>query len=176
MSRIKFITFGCWNKNGCSDASGIAKVMRTARAEPNVDFFVVNGDNYYPDKTDAGHKVVNKSELLCGMDRLDKITEKEIFVLLGNHDIEIINGDCETITLEKQFVHDANVSAGFDKFHLPTELTMFKYLPEQNTMIIMIDSNIYADENPICYNKIVSGINPDDNASITAYLQQKQPT
>jgi hypothetical protein len=111
MSTTKIITFGCWNKNGCSPTAAIAGVMKAARAEPNVDFFVVNGDNYYPDKSDTGDKTVNRSDLICGMDRLNQITDKEIFVLLGNHDIETIQADCETIALEKEFVDAANVVA-----------------------------------------------------------------
>jgi hypothetical protein len=175
MSTTKFITFGCWNKNGCSPTSGLANVMEMARAEPNVDFFLVNGDNYYPDKTDDGDKVVNRSELICGMDRLNQITDKEIFVLLGNHDIETIRADCETIALEKEFVDTANLAAGFEKMHLPMDLTMFKYLPEQNTMIIMIDSNIYAGENPTCYNEIIRQVElPHDDTDRIAYLQLKQ--
>ena len=61
-----FINFGCWNKTGCAEGSGIDKVISLAIKQPNIDFFIVTGDNYYQDKDKKGNKGVNKINLING--------------------------------------------------------------------------------------------------------------
>ena len=51
-----FINFGCWNKYGCADGFGLSKVVSLALKQPDIDFFIVNGDNYYQDKDSDGKK------------------------------------------------------------------------------------------------------------------------
>ena len=170
-----FINFGCWNKNGCAKGSGIDKVISLAIEQPNIDFFIVNGDNYYQDKDEEGNKNVNNDDLIKGFDCLNK-TDKEIFLLIGNHDIEYTEKGCDTIGMQKDFIERINAIKK-NKIHFPYDLTMFKEIPEQKTLIIMIDSNIYTDENPVCYNEFINGIvdeNLTTNKAIIDFLQKKQ--
>ena len=57
---------------------------------------------------------------------------------------------------------------------------MFKEIPDQETLIIMIDSNIYTDENLVCYNEFINGIFDEEGNALTAnnaiidFLQKKQ--
>ena len=66
------------------------------------------------------------------------------------------------------------------KIHFPYELTMFKEIPDQETLIIMIDSNIYTDENLVCYNEFINGIFDEEGNALTTnnaiidFLQKKQ--
>jgi hypothetical protein len=147
----KFINFGCWNKYGCSEASAFLKIKNEASKINDIDFIIVNGDNYYQDKKN-GIKTVNAIDLLNGLNCLNQITDKDIYMLLGNHDLEITDGKCETLSFEKAFADGVNSQAKRNKFQLPDNLTMFKEIGD--TLIIMLDSNIYADENPSCFNII----------------------
>jgi hypothetical protein len=147
----KFINFGCWNKYGCNINSAFYKVSHEASKITDIDFIVVNGDNYYQDKIDS-MKIVNNTDLLNGLSCLNNITDTYIYLLLGNHDLEITNGKCETLILEKAFVQGVNSQAKREKFILPSSLLICKEI--EDTFLIMIDSNIYADENPSCYKEI----------------------
>jgi hypothetical protein len=148
---IKFINFGCWNKNGCHIDSGMKKVTEEVLKHNNIQFCIVNGDNYYQDKNE-GVKKVNELDLLNGMKCLNQLTDNDIYLLMGNHDLEITDGKCETMSFERAFIDGVNSQAKRDKIIIPTNLTMFKSF--QKTLIIMIDTNIYADENPYCYQKL----------------------
>jgi hypothetical protein len=165
----RFINFGCWNKYGCAEASGFQKVSSEAAKIADIDFLIVNGDNYYKDKLN-GIKSVNNSDLLRGLHCLNQITDNEIYLLLGNHDLEVTDGHCETLVLEKAFSLGVNSQAKRDKFQLPNNLVMFKEIGD--TFIIMIDSNIYADENPTCY-KVLE---PNTSLSIQELKQQQYNT
>jgi hypothetical protein len=170
-----FINFGCWNKYGCADGFGLSKVVSLALKQPDIDFFIVNGDNYYQDKDSDGKKSVNAGEMLKGFECLNK-TDKDIFLLLGNHDIEITNRKCETLQIEKEFVDSINKKVG-KNIYFPEELTMFKEIPDQNTLIIMIDTNIYANENPFCYIEFIFGLKEEglqNDDEIIAFLKEKQ--
>ena len=61
--------------------------------------------------------------MLKGFECLNK-TDKDIFLLLGNHDIEITNRKCETLQIEKEFVDSINKKVG-KNIYFPEELTMF---------------------------------------------------
>jgi hypothetical protein len=124
---------------------------------------IINGDNYYKkkekkDKKDKSEKKekkekkeksetdIDESQLIEGFELLKKMVKsRELYLLLGNHDIKYINGKCETSILEKEI-------ATTDEYNFPNNLTMFKEIG--NTLIIMIDTNIYDDENPTCYKDI----------------------
>jgi hypothetical protein len=82
---------------------------------------------------------------------------KELFLLMGNHDLESINGECKTTILEIEQVNNYN---GKERIHLPTNLTMFKEINE--TLFIMIDTNIYTDDikkHVNCYDIIIDNNN-----------------
>jgi hypothetical protein len=164
----KFINFGCWNKYGCSETSAFKKIKDEASKVNDIDFIIVTGDNYYQDKIN-GNKIVNIKDILNGLNCLNQITDNDIYLLLGNHDLEITEGRCETLYLEKAFADGVNSQAKRNKFKLPDNLTMFKEI--NDNLIIMINSNIYADENLSCLHVI-----QDDffiNRSIEEQLEQE---
>jgi hypothetical protein len=173
----KFITFGCWNKRGCVQDSPVRKVTDALTKNNDIEFFIVNGDNYYQDKT-KDTKIVNNNDLLNGLKCLNRSTENDIFLLLGNHDLEITNTTCETLLLEKAFTEGVNSQAKREKIHIPTELVMFKEVG--NTLIIMIDSNLYADENPHCFKILQNNLKEEFLAmpmeSQLQFLKQQQQT
>jgi phosphodiesterase/alkaline phosphatase D-like protein len=43
-----FINFGCWNK--IDNNPGLFNVVKSIKKEKNIDFFIINGDNYYQKK------------------------------------------------------------------------------------------------------------------------------
>ena len=170
---IKFINFGCWNKYGCKEKTGwfhVSNLIETL--SDNVDFIIVNGDNYYQNKNkdkETKVKTINNDDLTNGFKCLIKSSKyKEIFLLMGNHDIEPAL-DCQTIEQEKTSIVETAT------FHFPDNLTMFKELHQQDTLIIMIDSNVYTNENLSCYKKIIEDLPQDDN-KIKGFLQEKQLT
>ena len=164
---INFINFGCWNnmnnlkKNTENKESPVLiDIIDEIEKEQEIDFFIINGDNYYKkkekkDKKDKSEKKekkdksetdIDQSQLREGFELLKKMVKgRELYLLLGNHDIKYINGKCETSILEKEI-------ATTDEYNFPNNLTMFKEI--DNTLIIMIDTNIYDGENPQCYKEI----------------------
>ena len=52
---MKFIVFGCWNKDKCNiDTSyplqGVSSVINSLKNEQSIEKIFVAGDNYYPKK------------------------------------------------------------------------------------------------------------------------------
>ena len=87
---------------------------------------------------------------------------KELFLLLGNHDVEKTqatdNNDskCYITTFEKVFAYTFNTESTQNRIHFPIpELVMFREFGV-NTLIIMIDTNIYTDQYLDCYNSILN--------------------
>jgi hypothetical protein len=147
MASTKFITFGCWNENCCNPDTPVVKVLDAVSKETKIDFFIVNGDNYYLKKKD-GNKIIDKSQLNESFSMLKDKLSSHIYLLLGNHDVEQIDNKCEITHFEKNFAQNNNIS-----FPGP-DLVMFKEV-NQDTLIIMIDTNIYTDEDITCYSIIV---------------------
>src|SRR5258706_2328762 len=109
----KFIHFGCWNQGFCdkkNSDNSISKVMKLLQNKVDgvdgVDFIVVAGDNYYPKKIVEDvrkKKIIEPWNLKSGFDCLpDKI---QIYMLLGNHDIET-----NTSTKNVLYIKDQNES------------------------------------------------------------------
>lgn len=177
---IKFINFGCWNEGGCGPDTGLYHVTNTIRnREKRINFAVINGDNYYQikqkdksktaDKKSKSGKMVDQVQIKDGFDCLTNIPTNNFYLLMGNHDLEITNGSCETMEFEK------NYRAAPKNYYLPTKLTMFKKV-NPTTLIIMLDTNIYADENPQCLNTILENapIPGLDKVEQINYLKQMQ--
>lgn len=150
---VKFVNFGCWNKT--DNNPGLKDVFTAIKKEKDIDFFIVNGDNYYQNKNKnkdkkegsvRGEKTINKKELFKGFNLLSEVitkVEQELYLLMGNHDLEMINKDCETTRLEQFYVDMYNINKKFKQFHFPNDLIMFKEIDDN--IIIMIDTNIYTD-------------------------------
>ena len=114
---VRFLQFGCWNnlnltKNKQDEPIPLGnskKVMdlvksRIMEHDPP-DFIIVSGDNYYPDKikskTDKTRKekVIFPERLIEGFASLPQ--NIEIFMILGNHDLETNNKDNLSILEDK---------------------------------------------------------------------------
>jgi hypothetical protein len=146
-SRSRFINFGCWNENATTENAPLKAVIADSMTH-NPDFYIINGDNYYQKKNKKTKtKMVIEDELREGMNAL-RNTGKEIFLLMGNHDLEMTGEEkqCETMIVEKQYISD--------NFKLPVDLVMFKEIG--HNIIIMIDTNMYVEEELFCYNEILT--------------------
>jgi vacuolar-type H+-ATPase subunit F/Vma7 len=210
MNKNKIIVFGCWGDSNNIDNNSnnidnnnkpwFKTVFNEIKNEKNVDFFIVNGDNYYqkknkdkeeeednskesilvsiPDtatttttskskKKKSTDKEVEEKKLIDGFENFftlldEKRETQELFLLMGNHDLESINDVCETTILEIEQVN--NYNNGKERIHLPTNLTMFKEI--NKTLFIMIDTNIYTDDikkHVNCYDIIIHNNNNNNN-------------
>ena len=158
---MKFIHFGCWNNGSCnieSGDNGLSKTMRKLKSyisSTPIDFLVIAGDNYYPSKAknDKGEKVktLNVADLQSGFSCLPKDVKK--YILFGNHEyddtsliihkgkVEPNEEKCKILSLEQE------QSMIIDT---PDNINLFKdvmYVKKDNSLLIMIDTTIYEDDN-----------------------------
>lgn len=182
---VRFINFGCWNEGGCESESGLRHIINTIRnKETNINFCIINGDNYYQikqkdkskstaattEKKAKPGKIVDQVQIRDGFNCLSSIPTQNFYLLMGNHDLEITNGKCETMEFERDY------RVPNKHYHLPTQLTMYKKI-NSTTLIIMLDTNIYADENPQCLNIILENAPINENLNKIDqlhYLKQMQ--
>ena len=172
---VKFVNFGCWGdyNNKIYGNPWLSNVIKKINNEiEKIDFFIVNGDNYYQQKIKNGEskksKKIDIEELKKGFDKLFEVLnndDQELYLVLGNHDLEYINKACETTTTEKEIVEKYN-NRGI--IHIPNNLTMFKEF--DNNIIIMIDTNIYANIKKNCYKEINDSF--DDNYDFINYQKE----
>ena len=116
----KFVHFGCWNNRMFTEnkmnenfQNPISKVLNNLLANKDkYDFFVVAGDNYYPTKERRQWyknknkksikvkktKFYNEAALKAGFTALKKLG-KDVFLLLGNHEIEPVES---LVSINKQ--------------------------------------------------------------------------
>lgn len=160
---MKFIHFGCWNKGLCDMEkldNGISKTMKKLHTY-DVDFIIISGDNYYPDKTKENGvsvRMLVDNNFTSGFECLPKNPKK--YMLYGNHDIEDIiniNGTgkmCTSITKQIQFNNTNNYEFFYD--------VIFKEI--DNITIIMIDTTLYDSDETLekentCYKYIFPNVN-----------------
>ena len=167
-----FIHFGCWNKGGCyidnpekgwNDLSSVMSNLRAiSESENKPEFIVVAGDNYYPnvtkDKT-TGTKIkkIVTNDLMSGLECLpDNIP---INLLLGNHDVEsglpVDNNNKSEET--KCFILDKEIEFARSRRDTTTINTYASRIFNDNTLVLMIDSTIYDDDESVgltCYRHI----------------------
>ena len=162
----KFAFFGCWNevhypseknddpcfklqenepKTKCDE---FTSVLQEIKQQPNIDFLVVAGDNYYPlkgkkDKTTGKKpKTFSQDDFNKGFNALEAI-QKPTHLLLGNHDMENID-NCKIINEEKQ-------RTNLFVFDYQTQNTMFRMIID-HTLLIMLDTNVFdPTEDFSCY-------------------------
>ena len=139
----RLIHFGCWNRTAGEE--GYVRMIPTLKQyifENSTDVVLVAGDNYYPQKnkdkkTKQKVKTVADEKLNAGFYALkDAVGSVPTYVILGNHDVEKINGDCEIATLESSQKSPPN----FDV----TIFKMFRWTP--NTVVVMFDTTLYEDD------------------------------
>ena len=204
-----FITFGCWNKWYCNPLPGqlsnplsnvIAKMdafIRTLNSPPA--FVCIVGDNYYPDiyteppaegkEKRTKIKMLSISDLKSGFECLSEFQKRHryipIDIIAGNHDIEntkemtfipVSPPDTECIITKTEIESTMH--------HRMMNFTMFNHRIIKNTLVIMLDSNIYCetlDQDELqCYTLLVNHtlstlkLNElHDGSSITNVVQLK---
>jgi hypothetical protein len=170
----RFINVGCWHKwnkerINNSEPFPLVKILEDSKTEtPMPNFYIFNGDNYYQDKVKDKSKgtetlTVNEANIRRGFEILKQGTDgKEVFILTGNQDLkQSTDNGCETIKNEKQLTTESrddgssssSASTSSERIKLPTKLVMFKHVG--NTLIIMIDTNMYNGEILDCYDEIL---------------------
>jgi len=177
-----FIHFGCWNQGICninSQDNPLSRVMTKLleyTMEYETDFISVAGDNYYPiknkkkkDKTlkkqkkdKIKEKIIKPDEMLSGFNCLPEGID--IFMLLGNHDLETNKKGKPTLFINNtENIEDncfiLNAELEFSEMHNPPINFVFnsaKIL--DNTLILMLDTSMYdekAEKYLPCYNKLL---------------------
>ena len=178
---MSFIHFGCWNNGNCNikdNDNGISLLIDyLIKGDYNPDFYVIAGDNYYPEKKE-GNKVFNYTNFLSGFDCIRLLNQKApIYMLMGNHDLqyesELYNTKNEKIDkcsiIEEEILQSKNLNFGrygrmLNEFTVCLFLnTIFytddrdesidcikKYKPELNHMD-SIEKIIYYEENVLEY-------------------------
>ena len=186
----KFAFFGCWNEvhypseendNPCfkiqenetkTKCDEFTSVLQEIKQQPDIDFLVVAGDNYYPqkktEKDKDGKKTKTKTfsqdDFNTGFEALKSI-DKPTYLLIGNHDVDNIapkekkdkskkkggnseeerKNNCSIMEAEIDFVKDSNIKL----FDYNTELIV-EEMQETNTLCIMVDTSIFV-ESLDCY-------------------------
>ena len=194
----KFAFFGCWNetqyrsedpkendapcfklqenetKTKCDEFS---TVLQEIKQQSDINFIVVAGDNYYPqkktEKDKDGKKTKTKTfsqdDFNKGFEALKSI-DKPTYLLLGNHDLDNImpkikdkskikskkggnseeeekKKNCSIMEAEVNFVKDSKIKL----FDYKTELIV-EEKHDMNTLYIMIDTNnCVVSEDWDCY-------------------------
>ena len=157
---MKFIHFGCWNNGLCSidGTNGLSLTMRKLNSyiEFNpIDFIIIAGDNYYPQKSSKGKKFIREN-FTSGFDCLPKSVKK--YLIFGNHDIEdVIIDDLDKEINCKLLDEQFRIIEGNNTVQIFNDVIFKK---RDNTLIIMLDTNLYDREiinTPIkksCYSKL----------------------
>jgi hypothetical protein len=169
---MKFVQFGCWNEYTCNvdqpDTNPVSMVMNKLNQMKDIDFIIVSGDNYYPDKDVVKikpgqiyegvmveaelrikKKKINRSDIVAGFNCLPKSVE--VNIILGNHDLEtqkkqiykLDNGEYEpdgacTILNTETSISETN-NFNFNYY-------ISKYDEATKTLVIMLDTSMYSTD------------------------------
>ena len=148
--------FGCWNKLGCpsppenpSDLSRVVDILD--KETKDSQFYLVSGDNYYPEKLkDQGKKIFSYGNLVSGFDCLKKLNperKKPIYVSMGNHDLEYsgtmiddkskkpLHNNCSITEIQRQYLE---TNSEF--------IIAYEPIITDHTAIIFINSTLYTDK------------------------------
>lgn len=155
-SNNKFIHFGCWN-NLNNDKSCLNEVINTLEKNIlDVDFIIVAGDNYYPEKKKekaSKKKYIYVERLRQGLTKLANI-RKHIYMILGNHDLETNldnNGNLYVVNEEtKEEAKEESCRILTEEIKITDSL--YNYINYDfffskiinDTLILMIDTSIYS--------------------------------
>jgi hypothetical protein len=176
----KFVAFGCWNEFCCDKSSPMYQVLDSiSRDQRDAENYFILGDNIYPKKvineeTGEKEKSVDKGQLRNGFSLLKNLLitneneDSKLYLLLGNHDIEEMEKTgCDTLINERINSMDVSLRR---RFIFPEHLAMFQEIND-NTLVIMIDTNIYSEDDLDCYSSLGYG-----SENIKLELQKKQST
>ena len=141
---MKFVHFGCWaeHDNIGNIEKNLDKILENDR---DYNMVTIAGDNYYPKKKD-GKKYYNEDKFRQIYSLLrNKLNDKRPkFLLLGNHEFDELFAEDESKLdrchgLDEQ-VRSTDHMDGFVFFK-----NVIGELISDHTLIIMIDSNLYAE-------------------------------
>ena len=159
-----FITFGCWNRGNCNPGRELSNPLSRVIAKmdsyiPTLkmgpSFVCIAGDNYYPHIAGKGadkKKYLSIPDLRSGFECLSKFQKRHrdipIDIIAGNHDTE---GTKKMIVTQIPGLPPVTEPCIITKAEIeytsdPMNFTMFNYRVMRNTLVIMIDSNIYCEK------------------------------
>jgi hypothetical protein len=162
-------------------AARLIGYMRATQRPP--EFICILGDNYYPDMTKTGDKKVKTTSypnLKSGFDCIEKIFTSvglsgrvNVDILVGNHDIEetskmVLDGFPKTKSMtsgqpdsgptckitESQISLVRGLHERIQRAATGIQIVLFNYRVVDNTIVIMLDSNLYFEtfsDNCYCY-------------------------
>lgn len=163
-------------------ASRLIGYMRATQSPP--EFICILGDNYYPDMTKTGDKKVKTTSypnLKSGFDCIEKIFTSvglsgrvNVDILVGNHDIEetskmVLDGFPKVKSMKTPGQSDLGHTCKITESQISLvrglhekiqraatgiQIVLFNYRVVDNTIVIMLDSNLYFEtfsDNCYCY-------------------------
>ena len=165
-----FITFGCWNKWYCNPGPELSNPLSVVIAKMDdfitklkdpPAFVCIAGDNYYPDirtepplegeEKGKKTKTLSVPELQSGFECLSEFQKRHrsipIDIIAGNHDIEgtkkmtVIPASAPVT--EPCIITKSEIESTMHRRKM--NFTMFNYRVINNTLVIMLDSNIYCE-------------------------------
>lgn len=166
---MKFIHFGCWNKDKCDITlknNGLSQTMSKlndfVEKNKDIEFITIAGDNYYPDKKgkEKKEKTMIVANFLSGVNCLPKHILK--YVLLGNHEFDKVKVDgnetdkCYLFNFEKNIFSKLNNTIFFND--------VIYRIFGNNTLIIMIDTTLYE-----MYNDYIEEKKKNPDAELNLY-------
>ena len=154
---MKFIHFGCWNKGKCdkkTNGNPLSQVMNKLETHvkgmnPETDFIIVAGDNYYSDKAKQP-KEVKEAKALTD-DEQQKLKSGfsclgvtiPVYVIYGNHDvINKKDKHCSILTTQQKI--EKQQKAKLPRLMLFTDVITITEHQAYDTAIIMFDSSLYT--------------------------------
>ena len=176
---MHFVHLGCWNKGLCeitkpwtNGVSGVMNSIQTYVADNSktgnpVDFMVLAGDNYYPEKTDSTNVLADSTNMVSRtIPKTKKVKEKTFvpqkfnsgfeclshiytkkYILFGNHEHDTYK-DKKCLIFEK-----TKNKTNSDEFVLFKNVLTYEHEPDK-TIVIMIDTTMYEqDVDYSCYNE-----------------------
>jgi hypothetical protein len=164
---MKFIHFGCWNNGECNqhkpEQNGLSNMMHKLNKvvkTHKLEFMIVAGDNYYPQKIND-NIWFNPRHFYSGFECLPPTIPK--YVLLGNHDMEDVVQDIDTMGPAKLECHALLLQQKMK------DITLFNnviHFVKDGTLFIMIDTTMYNLDKKKNKNK---SINIDKPINTTCY-------
>ena len=145
------IHFGCWNKGFCKPdevSNGMSAVIKELLNFDIPSFYLIAGDNYYPDKIKINgkkKKVFDEENFTSGFECIKMLKMRApVYMLMGNHDLQeekdmTIAGTeeqadkCEIIQREMKYAEEFNFNR-------------YATLMDKNTLCIFINSFLYTED------------------------------
>jgi len=147
---MKFIHFGCWNEGRCDLENGnngvstvISSLLNTYEHE--IKFYIIAGDNYYPNKNEKGEKIFDRTDFESGFNCIKQLTLNgtPVYLLMGNHDVvhkkDILEEGnllemCDILKYQLSYRNNLNINS------------IHKHLKDYHTLILFLNTNLYDED------------------------------